>query len=407
MIILLTIENFNCNVSMRAVLNKIFLPKLGIGKFLLSAFAFLVGLSLVLLALQGYIKIKDFIAPQRNTSNFIIINKEVVLVHTLLGGKAQFTTEEIDDLKQQPFVADLGVFNANKFQVGAYVGGNLGFYTELFFESVPHQFIDNKPRNFVWEKDDSFLPIIISQDFLNLYNFGYALGRGTPQLSKSTIQFVPLRIEISGALGRKTYNAKVVGFSDRIASILVPDEFLRWANAEIGNTTEKTISRVILKVKNDQAQMLSEYLAKHNLTISDEKMKFSKILNTMTVVMSALVFVGVGFMMFSLIIVMLNFSLMVAQAKEEVSLLLQLGYKAKHLINHLSLYLFIFMFSVSIFALIVFITGNNYLISFLKESGMDLTPTVTPEVIMLGIGFISVSAFVSYFSIRRLIAKAL
>jgi hypothetical protein len=391
----------------RAILNKIFVRKLGPGKFALPAVAFLLGFSLVLLALQSYVRIAEFITPQKSSSNYIILNKEVAIGHTLLGGKAQFTAEEIRELRLQPFVADMGVFKSNNFQVRAYVGGNLGFYTELFFESVPSQFIDNKPGNFEWREGSDFLPIIISQDFLNLYNFGYAVGRGTPQLSKSTIQLVPLKVEIAGITGRKVFNAKVVGFSERITSVLVPEDFLVWANEHVGGSSDETISRAIVKVKNEKNNLLETYLEKNGLKISDDKARFGKILNTMNIVLSAMVIIGTAFIVFALTIVVLNFSLMIAQAKEEVSLLIQLGYKTKDLVSHLSSYLAIFMVSVTLLAVIIFVIGNQALGNFLIDNGIEISTAITSEVVTLGIGFILVSTVVSYFSIFRLIQKQL
>jgi hypothetical protein len=149
---------------MRALLNNIFLQKLGIGKFILSGVAFLIGFSLVLLALQGYFKITDAIAPKKNTSNYVILNKEVGFTNTIFGARAQFTGEEIADIQKQSFVDEFGVFKSSQFEAKAHLGGDLGFSTELFFESVPSQFIDNKPYNFIWSEGDNFLPIIISQD---------------------------------------------------------------------------------------------------------------------------------------------------------------------------------------------------------------------------------------------------
>jgi hypothetical protein len=390
---------------MHAILNRIFLRKLGISRFFLSGFAFLTGFTLVLLALQGYIRIRDYITPQKNTSSYIIINKEVAFAHTLLGGRAQFTKEEIDDLRQQPFVADLGVFKSNKFEARVHLGGALGFYSEMFFESVPTRFIDNKPARFTWHEGDDFVPLIISQDFLNLYNFGYAMGKGTPQLSKSTIELVPLKVDISGVLGRKVFNAKVVGFSERITSILVPEDFLSWANTAIGNSTDQAAARIIIKTKNEKADALEGYLKKKNLTISDEKLKLGKLLTAINIVMSALVLIGTAFILFSLVIVMLNFSLMVAHAKEEVSLLLQLGYKTRHLVRHLSVYLLVFLGSVSMVSAIVFAAANNLFINFLVSNGVEVTKNISPEVIFSGAGFVLISALVSYYSIRRLIRK--
>jgi hypothetical protein len=390
---------------MRAILNTIFLPKLGIGKFIFSALAFLIGLTLVLLSLQGYFRIKEHISPKKNTSNYVILNKEVGLGNTIFGARAQFTQEELNDLKQQSFIADFGVFNSNKFEATAHLGGNLGISTELFFESVPSQFIDNKPRDFTWDEGDDFLPIIISQDFLNLYNFGYALGKGTPQLSKSTIEMVPLVVRIYGAQGKRVFNAKVVGFSERISSILVPDNFLVWANREFGDASGGNASRVIVRLKDDQASMFEAYLHQHGLKISDEKLKYSKILTTMNVVMSVLVFIGTAFMMFALVIGMLNFSLMVAQAKEEVSLLLQLGYKARHLSTHLFYYLAVFMISVTTLSTIAFFLGNSLLTGFLSENGITISGDVTSEVIAAGVIFVSLSTLVSALSISRLISR--
>jgi hypothetical protein len=392
---------------MRAVLNTIFLPKLGIGKFFLSGVAFLIGLTLVLLSLQGYFRIRENIMPKKNTSNYVILNKEVGLGNTIFGARAQFRAEEIDDLKKQPFIADIGVFNSNKFEATAHLGGNLGISTELFFESVPPQFIDNRPRSFEWEEGDDFLPIIISQDFLNLYNFGYALGKGTPQLSKSTIEFVPLVVRIYGKQDRRVFNAKVVGFSERISSILVPDNFLSWANREFAESNNGDASRIIVQLKNDKASLFEAYLEQHGLKISDEKLKYSKILSTMNVVMSVLVFLGTSFMIFALVIGMMNFSLMVAQAKEEVSLLLQLGYKARHLSLHLLYYLGIFMISVTVLSASAFVVGNSLLTTFFSENGIQIEGLVTTEVVVAGIGFVLLSTAVSALSINRLIKKQL
>lgn len=390
---------------MRAILNKIFSRRLGLGKFLISAFAFLLGLSLVLLALQAYVKVSSYISPKKNTSDYIVLNKEVGIGHTIFGGKAEFSEEDIEDLKKQPFIEDLGVFNSSHFQVRAYAGGDLGFYTELFFESVPEQFIDDRPYNFKWTENADFLPLIVSQDFLNLYNFGYALGRGTPQLSRSTIGLVPLKIDVSGPKGKRTYDAKVVGFSERITSVLVPEEFLKWANQKIGKGNTSNASRTIIKVKGDKAGAIEKYFEENNFKVSEDKLKFSRIITIINVVMSVLVFIGTAFIIFSLVIVMLNFSLIVSEAKEEISLLLQLGYKTKYIVRHLLIYLFIFMGIVSLISLMVFYFGNQYLIGFLSHNGIELDLYIEPEVLLLAAGFIIISFMASLISIFNVVRK--
>jgi ABC-type antimicrobial peptide transport system permease subunit len=234
------------------------------------------------------------------------------------------------------------------------------------------------------------------------------MGKGTPQLSKSTIQLVPLTVIIEGPGGRKAFKAKVVGFSERISSILVPDKFLSWANEFIGDADDTPdASRLIIKIKGDQSASFDEYIRTHGLKISDEKQKFNKILTVINVVMSILVFIGTAFMIFALVIVMLNFSLMVTQAKEEVSLLLQLGYTAKHLVWHLVRYLLIFMAAVTVLSVGVLVIGNYFLMTFFSNNGMDVSAGISVPVVLLGVIFIVVSYVVSYYAIRRVVSQQL
>lgn len=390
---------------MRPILNKIFSRRLGLGKFFLSAIAFLLGLSLVLLSLQAYLKVKDFLSPDKNSSDYIVLNKEVGIGHTLFGGKAEFLPNDIQDLKEQSFVEDIGIFSTNQFKAKAYAGGDLGFRTDLFFESVPSQFIDDKPYNFKWNEGSDFLPLIVSQEFLNLYNFGYALGRGTPQLSKSTIGLVPFEVDIYGPGGRKTMNGKVVGFSERITSVLVPENFLTWANKEIGQAAGNSVSRVIIKVKSDQAQAMEKYFEDNNFKVSDDKLKFTRILSIISIVMSVLLFIGTAFIVFALVIVVMNFSLIISEAKEDISLLIQLGYKAKYLLKHLSLYLSIFMVLIGAASTIIFYFANKQLVFFLSENGMNLNTGVEPMVLLLGCAFLFLSFVIALGSISNVLRR--
>lgn len=75
---------------MRTLLNKIFAGKLGLGKFILAGIAFLIGLTLVLVSVQMYFKIQEFLNPKQNLSGYILLNKEVGIGNTLFGSKAEF-----------------------------------------------------------------------------------------------------------------------------------------------------------------------------------------------------------------------------------------------------------------------------------------------------------------------------
>jgi len=390
---------------MRSLLNKIFSGRLGLGKFFISGIAFLLGLTLVLVSVQFYIKIDAFLNPKKNLSGYLILNKEVGLGNTIFGSKAEFSKEEVEDIKNQEFVEDLGVFNSNHFNARAFIGGDVGFQTELFFESIPDRFLDDKPYNFKWNPESEFLPIIISQDFLNLYNFGYALGRGTPQLSKSTIGLVPFNIEVSGANGKRIFNGKVVGFSERIPSVIVPNDFLDWANQHIGNQKTESASRLIIKVRGDKGSEVMRYLDAHGLKVGQDKLQLSKISNIVTIVMTIIFGVGIAFILFALVIVVMNFSLIITEAKEEIKLLFQLGYKNSYILKHLLIYLTAFISLVGLFAIILFIMINETFTEFLKSRSVEVDSSIESLVYFSGFIFIIISYLISIFFVYKVLKK--
>jgi ABC-type antimicrobial peptide transport system permease subunit len=388
---------------MRELLNKIFSGSLGLGRFILSGAAFLLGLSLVLLSVQTYFKISSFLSPKQEISDYIILNKEVGLGHTIFGGKAQFTEEDIKDLKSQEFIKDVGRFQTNFFHVELYFQGMK--FTDLFLESVPAKFLEEKSPNFRWSENQDFVPLIISEDFINLYNFAFAVGARMPQISKSTVGLIPLRLDISGPGGIKSFNAKVIGFSERINSVLVPTNFLQWANGNIAKKSEEEVSRVIIQIDSKLSGKLETYLKNKNLKVSEDKIIFNRIARVFNIVMTILFIIGTAFIVFSLVITIMNFSLLIAEAKEEIQLLIQLGYKTSHILKHLLLYLFTFIFIVTILSIAVFFISNKFVIEFLTSNGINATNAAATEVWIVLTFFVFISILVSVYSVSRVLRR--
>ena len=103
-----------------------------------------------------------------------------------LGAKATFSAEEIGELQGLGPVQSIGSFSSNQFKVGA-ASAALGFYTELFFEAVPDEFLDVQPAGCFWESGKDEVPIILSRDYLALYNFGFAASQGLPKIPFESI----------------------------------------------------------------------------------------------------------------------------------------------------------------------------------------------------------------------------
>ncbi len=386
---------------MQKELLKIFRKRLRPFTFLLSGVGLVLGLSLVLVCLQLYLSIFKSLSTEISKAEYIILSKDISFGNTLLNSAAVISPAEMDDLKKQPFVEDIGVFIPNHFKVMAYAGGGLQLVTELFFESIPDEFVDNRPYNFRWEEGDEVLPIIVSEDFINLYNYGYALSNGFPQISKSTASLVPLEVKLQGSGKIVTMKAKIVGYSERVSSVLVPQSFMKWANTEIGNYKKKEqASRIIIKLNKEYSGGLESYLENKSLLINSEKLGLSKIGAIAKIVIDVLIIVGALFVVFSFMIVLTNFSLILSEAREDLVLLFQLGFKISSLISHLFVYLLVFIIMVMMVSIGVFLYINKSLASIFADRGIAVSSEIHFELLycivfllifLLGAGLFSIS----------------
>src|SRR5690606_12699520 len=131
----------------------------------------------------------------------------------------------------------------------------------------------------------------------------------------------------------------------------------------------------------------------------------TRILSIISLVMSVLLFIGTAFIVFALVIVVMNFSLIISEAKEDISLLIQLGYKAKYLLKHLSVSLSIFMVLIGTASTIIFYFANKQLVFFLSEKGMNLNAGVEPMVLLIGCAFLFLSFVIALGSIFKVLRR--
>ena len=189
----------------------------------------LVGVAIVLTAVQLYRDVTPALqVPDSFLDNdFIILTKEVEGAGI---GKTSFTQTELAELAEQPFTEALGEFTPARYSVmGGISLAGIGMRTYLFFESVPDRFLDVRSDEWGFEEGSEFVPIILPRNYLNLYNFGFASTRGLPQVSEDLVRGITLDLDLSGRGQFRNLKGRVVAFSNRLNTILVPEEFIRWS----------------------------------------------------------------------------------------------------------------------------------------------------------------------------------
>lgn len=300
----------------------------------------LLGGIIVLIGIQAYVDFENFTDKKNSLLNegHIVISKPIsgtTTLANLLGGRPTFSDEEIKELEEHPAVTEVGRFTAATFSVsGRFSFADLYMSTDLFMESVPDRFIDVEfEEEDAWSADinSKKIPIIIPRRYLNLYNYGYASTKGLPQLSEGLTSSFPITITIEGNGIKRYYDGKIIGFTDRLNTILVPEGFLHQANEKYGETEQIQPSRLILKtnVSGQDASILG-FLEEKEYAVEGE----TENIQLQTLVHSILwIIIGIGgtVSLLAFFLLLISIQLLIEKNKEKFTNLNSLGYSVNQI----------------------------------------------------------------------------
>ncbi|MFV0139000.1 ABC transporter permease [Empedobacter falsenii] len=279
-------------------------------------------------------------------ANYIVLNKKISSLQTLTGEKPSFNEDEIEELKSQNFTAKVGTFKSSQFPVKLQVGGIAGirgFSTDLFFESVPKDFIEVDQLDWKWQEGQDFIPIIIPKSYLNLYNFGFATSQGLPQVSESLFTKIPFQLIIGKDENQKIYQARIVDFTTKINTILVPENFLEWANQTYATQKTAQPSRLVVETKSQGDENASIYFEQHNYDINKDELKNNELTYYLKLAFSLVLFIGLIIVFAAIWLMIINFQLMIEKNKHKTKDLFLIGYNINQLTRPYLKFSIIFM----------------------------------------------------------------
>jgi hypothetical protein len=329
-------------------------------------FAGFVGLTIILFGIQFYADTRPLYSSNDSFLNpdFLVINKKVSVLSNLSSSMITFNEKDVDDIKKQPFVKKTGFFTSSKFGIRASASSSTfgGFYTEMFFESVPDEFIDVQSEDWTWSEEQNYIPIIIPRTYLTLYNFGFAQTQGLPQISENIVEKINLKVTVYGNGKTKIFDARIVGFSDKLNTILAPESFLKWANVEFGSESAPNPSRILVETYNPSDPLIAKYFGEKNYEIADYRGNTGKAAYFLRLVIISVLIIGLIITLLAISLMLLSISLLIYKNKEKLENLILLGYSravvAKpYQILGLSLTAFIFTLAF----IVVLIIRNFYI----------------------------------------------
>ncbi len=308
-------------------------------------------------------------------STFLIIGKRVTEQNMGQPKATIFTKADIDDLTKAPQVQEVGKISSNHFPVYAMMGGKLGFATDMPLESAPDKFIDKMPTEWEWQPGKRDLPIIISSQFLDIYNYVFAPSQGLPQLSETAVKSIALNFKIGNGDHTEVFLAHVVGFSDRIGSVLAPQSFIDYGNKTYGQSgVSEEPSQLILKTLDPSDTRFANYLQQHDYTTNSQNLRWSKIRAIVEMVSTATGVLSLLLMSISTLVFILFIELTIARAKQSLTLLLELGYGPKYLSKFMIKRFLPLVLGTILVSAIGVIGAQQIVANMAKSQGLILAP---------------------------------
>ena len=294
------------------------------------AFASLVGLSIVLCAIQFYRDASGIFGADGsvNSRDFMVVSKQIGFNDR----NTSFTPDEIADLKSQPWVKAVGEFTASRFKAAISLDfAGRGLASETFFESLPAEFFDKLPADWGFDPADGAeadVPIVLSRDYLSLYNFGFAATRGLPTLRENEIGMIPLTLTLRGRDGSTAVmQGHIAGFSSRINTIAVPEEFMHWANERFApGSAQDAPSRLVIETDKPGDPAIARYLDNNGLDIAGDKIDNSAAAYMLRLFTGIVLAVGAIISVLAFFILLLSIFLLLQKNRGKLQQLMLLGY---------------------------------------------------------------------------------
>lgn len=293
-------------------------------------FANLFGMMIVLLGYQFYRDALPVFTSEDSfmKADYVIVSKKTGVAGTVSGRMGIFTGSEIDDLAAQKFIRKVGSFTSAGYRVDAKMGfdGQPILASELFIESVPDGFVDVPLSEWKYDEGCREVPIILPRSYINMYNFGFARSHSLPKINEGLVGLIDFRLHIRGNGHNDEFRGRIIGFSGRLNTILVPLTFMDWSNARYSAESAPAPTRLIVELGNPADENVAKFFNDNGYEVEQDKLQAEKTAYFLRLAVVVVMTVGGVISLLSFYILMLSVYLLVHRNSSKLENLLLIGY---------------------------------------------------------------------------------
>ena len=333
--------------------------------------------------------------------NTMIIQKKVSNSSSLKITKNDFSNEEIERFKNESFVADAQAVICNNFNVLLLTDDPLvpKFSSDVFLQTVNAKFLDVSSKNWTWKEGDTIVPIVMPRDFLVMLNT-FMSASGIPQVSEDLAKDINFKLRISNETKKDFITARIVGFTNEIPSLLVPESFMRYANKKYATVKENKITNVMISSKEGEFGEMVKFLEERGLESRKSQVVIGKLKSIVSTLFVVLLVISVVTVVVSGLVLIQYMQLLIANNQYQIRTLLRLGYIPNKIVLLFTSYLAVTFGFVSMIAFVLFLVEKLFVDELFKKGGIAINESLS-VVSLISI----IISFCIFVSISFLVAK--
>lgn len=361
------------------MLNKLLYKNQDKKQLIIAIIGAFMGITFLITSIHYLIKVNDFgkgtdiLGP-----NTIIVQKKVSNSSSLNLTKTDFTEREIQKIKNEPFIQDVQPVISNNFDVSFETADPMvpRFRTDVFIQTVDQKFLDVKSTKWHWKEGDEFVPIIMPRDFLVMLNT-FMSSSGIPQISDELAKDIKFKFTLKDDKNKEWVDARIIGFTNEVSSILVPESFIEFGNSKYTSGKEKKITQIMISGKESEFGLVEDLLKKRGLESKNSQMVVGRLKSVVGTLFLVVLGISIIAVFVSGLVLIQYMQLLMSRNAYEVRTLLRIGFHPRDVIKSF-FYYFVKIFGiVASLGLLIFFVFKLFLDAMFETGGLYIDTQIS------------------------------
>ena len=391
------------------MLNKLLFKNQDRKQLVIAMVGAFLGITFLITSIHYLIKVNEFgkgadiLGP-----NTIIVQKKVTNSSSLNLTKTDFSKREIEKMIAESYIKDVKPVVSNNFDVSFQTDDPLVpyFRTDVFIQTVDEKFLDVKTTQWHWEKGDRFVPLIMPREFLVMLNT-FMSASGIPQVSDDLAKDIKFKFKLWNSEKKieERVDAKIIGFTNEVSSLLVPESFMKYGNDTYSDGTDQKITQVMISGEESQFGLVEDLLIKKGLESKNSQMLIGRLKSVVGTLILVVLGISIIAVFVSGLVLIQYMQLLMSRNLYEVRTLMRIGYHPKDLIRTFFLYFVKIFGYVSIIGVAIFFVFKFFLDKMFDQGGLYIDKGIAwTSMLTLLISYL-LFAIASYRSAKKEIFK--